>query len=322
MIRLLAAFFIFFPVVGVHAQELTSAMRANGPSAAALEQWKSGVDAIRGQMDVLIRQNDQLTQVYDQERSQEQQLLREIEEQRQKVEALKEYLRKREGKTDQDLRVDALNGELRIKRMQMDKILLEYKTSHAKAQDVLDRVESKRMKISAYDLKPTEPAVEKKAVEPRKDPALEALRAEYQRQKASEARLEAGMDPARESSDALEIKQLEVRVAALTEQKAQLMKKPLAEDHSADKLNLMQTKKDELEKKIRAFESRIESLKSTSVVSGSWAAARKEMVRAVVQGDARNKKLANEIKELKENIALLRSQIGVLEKRVLFSKKR
>lgn len=298
-------------------------MRQGNVSSSALDQWQNGVEAVRGQMDVLMRQNDQLTRAYDQDKMQERRLLATIDEQRKKIAALSDFLKQRAGKSDQQLRMDVLNDQLSIKRLQSNKILLDYKTQHAHVEAVLKHVEDKRLKVSAYELNQGDTQKDKKIADLPKDPALEQLRKDLERQKEAEARVAGEMDPSKTEGNPFEMAPLEAKLAALQSQKAILLRKPLVSPGpDKDKFYLMQAKKEELEVKIHGFERRIDAIKSSSAVVGSWSASRKEMVRAMSQGDARNKRLANEINDLKENIALLRTQIGVLEKRVLFSNRK
>lgn len=303
----------------VQAQEMAPAVRQGTRTVGALEQWQSGVDAIRSQMEVLIRQNDQLTRTYDQDKVQEAHLLKMIDEQRKKVDALNDFLKQRAGKTDQQLHMDALSDQLSIKRLQLNKVLLDYKTKHAQVENVQQRLEDKRRRVSAYELEQGDGA-SKKTKDIKVDPALEQLRKDLEKQKASEGRLISQMDPSKMTGNSYDLGPLQDKLIALQNQKAALLRKPLVSaSPDKDKFYLMQAKKEELEVKIRSFERRIDVLKSSSEFSGSWSASRKQMVRDIVLGDTRNKRLANAIKDLREDIILLRTQIGVLEKRVLFS---
>lgn len=297
-------------------------MYQGGVGGSALQQWQNSVDAIRGQVDVLIRQNDELTRQYNQDKVQEKDLIKLIEEQRQKIDALNAFLKQRAGKSDQDLRLDVLNDQLNLKRLLLNKTLLDYKTEHAKAEQVEKQLQEKRLKVSEYELHQGENAA-KQAMPAAEDPELVALRKDLAAQTQAEAALMQQTNGSGYSGSSAEIDQLRNKLTALQSQKEALSGKPLA-TAPADKSKyyLMHAKKEELEVKIRAFEKRIEVLKSSSSLDSSWSAGRKEMVHAIVQGDARNKKLVNEIKELKENITLLKTQIGVLEKRVLFSNKK
>ncbi len=117
---------------------------------------------------------------------------------------------------------------------------------------------------------------------------------------------------------------IQAQIQQLKNQKDLLLSSmPVAKDEEADRKRYLALthRKEELEARIRDYEARIDALKDK--VSGtSWDSQRKQLVREVVQADAHNSQLRDQINNLREDISLLQGQVTGLQKLVDSSKKR
>jgi chromosome segregation ATPase len=81
----------------------------------------------------------------------------------------------------------------------------------------------------------------------------------------------------------------------------------------------LKERKEELEADIYAYELRMEELRRSSLTALSWPLKKKELVHEMVQVDARNNKMRDQIKGLHEDIDVLKDQVAKLERRVNFA---
>jgi chromosome segregation ATPase len=81
----------------------------------------------------------------------------------------------------------------------------------------------------------------------------------------------------------------------------------------------LKDRKKELESDIYAYESRMDELRRSYLTASSWPLKKKELVHEMVQVDARNNKMRDQIKGLHEDIDVLKDQVAKLERRVDFA---
>lgn len=91
----------------------------------------------------------------------------------------------------------------------------------------------------------------------------------------------------------------------------------LAHDN-ARRYDQLKRRKDQLEADISVYESRMDELRATSLNALPWALKRKKLIHEMVQTDARNNKMRDKIKALREDIDVLKDQVARLERRVDF----
>lgn len=120
-----------------------------------------------------------------------------------------------------------------------------------------------------------------------------------------------------------ENKQLEARLDMLRSQKPQhenLSSDEQLSQASARMYDKLKLRKDELEGKIYAYESRMDELRQSSLTALSWPLKKKKLVHDMVEMDARNNQMREKIKVLREDIDILKDQVARLERRLDFAK--
>src|SRR5690242_19469065 len=104
-------YFVLCSLVPAFAQ-----IAAEPPS--GTQQWQLTFDVIKAKVDALVRENARLTAEAQSLKAQEQKLYVTIGEQGQKNEAIRQFLKERKGRTDQQIRMEELAGQVKTKKAQ------------------------------------------------------------------------------------------------------------------------------------------------------------------------------------------------------------
>jgi hypothetical protein len=88
---------------------------------------------------------------------------------------------------------------------------------------------------------------------------------------------------------------------------------------NAPSYDQLKSHKAQLEADINAYELNMDRLKQMSLTALSWPLKKKKLVHEMVLTDARNNKMREKIKALREDIDVLRDQVARLERRVDFA---
>jgi chromosome segregation ATPase len=104
--------------------------------------------------------------------------------------------------------------------------------------------------------------------------------------------------------------------ALKTGNKILVLKKDTAGDD--ERYQRLKKRRDEFEAAIRNYEARMDELRQSSLVVLSWPAQKKKLVHEMVQLDAHNNKMRDQIKVLREDIDVLRDQVARFERRLDF----
>lgn len=296
------------------------------PTANNAAQWQLTLDVVKAKLRTLMDQNNQLNAQYRSLQAQEQDLLRMVETQGKKNEDLREFLRERNGKTDQQARIEELENRLQARRAVLPALEKEAGALRKEAEAWQHTVDLKTLRISDWQLRHNTPGASVPvpppsdsvaAIVPSGDLELDGLRQELEAQKTREADLENQLSSWAQDAQDPQAGILRQKATFLRKQKEDLLAKVSKQD-TGGRVNydLMMQQKAQLEANIRAFEARINTLKDLKAAGFSPEGQNKELVREVVRVDARNTQMRQKVNNLREDIVILREQIAVLEKKM------
>ena len=292
---------LFCGAAQVRAQEIS------GPSGVP-DQWQLTLDVIKGKAQALLVQNNAIQAQHRQLAQQEQSLQQALKDQQNKREAMLLFLRERHGRTDQQVRLEELSQAVKTKKQQA-KLLDE------------QLINLKKIKENSPPPAPAALAL---------DSQLADLRQRLEEEKRQEVILENELNDLRSGGQSQNLnvdileeqnKRLELRLKNLQEQQLLYQRaSPHATLASSNqrKYEELKKRKDQLEVDIRAYETRMDQLKDSSLSSLSWPRQKKRLIHEMVQKDARNNQLRDKIKMLQEDVNILRDQVAKLERRVNF----
>jgi hypothetical protein len=274
------------------------------------EQWQLTLDVIKSKAQNLLVENNGLEVEYRQLIGQAQRLQRSIEGQQDKNGQLESLLNERHGRTDQQVRIEELTRDIQIKDQ--------------KAREYDQQFEELKRKLPRSRPKAQEEA-------PMND-QLGQLRKELEEETTQEVLLEnalealkAGGSKAQDmtvGSIEAENQELESRLDYLRLQKLRHVNRSLftpasRPDQRED--GRFKERKRKLESQVYDYEERMEDLRRSYLMALSGPVEKKKLVHVMVELDARNDRIKDQIKVLHEDIDVLKDQVARLERRVNFA---
>jgi len=307
-----------------------------GASSLPPEQWELTLDVIKSRAQTLVIENNGLQAENRQLMEQVQKLQQSINDQQFNNKQLAGYIKERDGRTDQQVRIGELTRIIKIKKEQARIFDGQLGNLQWKKSDMDRKIQQSKYVISDIELHqqaqkekvPAPPIDEGQPV----DNQLVELRKQLEDGNKQEVLLENELGALKTGGktqnlnvDAIESdnKQLEARLDFLRLRKLQQVNKSsdtLQAQANGRRYNELKRRKDELEADISAYESRLDELRESSLMALSWPVKKKKLVHDMVQTDARNNQLREKIKVLREDIDILRDQVAKLERRVDFVK--
>ena len=279
-----------------------------GPSSMP-EQWQLTLDVIKAKAQSLLIENNAIQAKHRQLIQQEQSLRGAIKDAQDKNEAMLLFLKERHGRTDQQVRLEELSQAVKTKRQQIklfDERLRNLKKNQTNPSSAVPAVLAVDGQLA--DLR-------QRLEEEKKQEVI--LENEWGTLKSGGQSQNLNLDTLEEQN-----KQLQLRLKDLQE------KKSLSQGKFTDaipalanqkKYEELKKRKDQLEADIRAYETRMNQLKDSSLSSLSWPRQKKKLIHEMVQADAHNNQLREKIKMLREDVDILRDQVAKLERRVNFT---
>lgn len=298
------------------------------------EQWQLTLDVIKSKAQSLMVENNGLQAEYQQLIGQVQKLQQLVDDQKNKNEQMNSFLKQRHGQTDQHARIEELTQNIKDKKKET-RVFEEQGTSLERDHSDLERkIQQLKNTVSSIDLHQEPEKTSTVQGEPQApiDDEMDQLRKRLEDENRQEVLLENELEGLKSGDkeqnlnvDVIESenKQLEARVDVLRLKKLQREKKSSgtvlyrANQRMYEKLK---KRKDELEVNINAYESRLDDLRESSLMSLSWSLKKKRLIHEMVQTDARNNQMRDKIKELREDIDVLKDQVARLERREDFVK--
>lgn len=267
------------------------------------EEWQLTLDVIKSKAQTLMVENNGLKGQYHQLSQEAQKLQRSLDAQQAQNEKTERLLEERHGRTDQQARLEQLTRTLKAKRQQ------------ARGLEEQLRLLSKRRQAGPKNVAP---ATEQ----------IEDLRKQLEDATKEEVLLENQLNGLKENGGAQnpdtdkineENKALEARLDALRLKQLSLSgTSDAAAKANQEAFTQLTERKSQLEEGISVYERRLDKLRESLMMSLSWPLTKKKLIHEVVQTDARNNQIRNKIKQLREDIEVLRDQVARLEHRLDF----
>jgi hypothetical protein len=299
------------------------------------EQWQLTLDVIKSKAQTLLIENNGLVVKYQQLVSQAQEIKQAISIQQNKNEQMSVFLSQRHGRGDQQLRIEELSRIVRMKK-QDSTVLNEKLTGLTKKKSLMDQ-NIQRLKYAISDIELHNQAQQQKIQTPQgttqaqSQDQLTELRKQLEEANKQEVLLEnqlgalktgdktqhLNVDAVEEENRKLEAQLDILRLQKLHHEK-QSSDTTLAQAN-ARMYGQLRRRKEQLEASIYAYEMRMDQLRESSLVALSWPLKKKRLVHEMVQKDAHNNQMRDKIKDLREDIEVLRDQVAKLERRVDFS---
>ncbi len=295
-------------------------------------QWRLSLDVIKAKAEQMVVVNNQLKVQNNNLIASVAKLRNSVNQLAQKNASLEDFLRKRAGKTDQQMQLEETNGALKARQDQIVLQQQQLKDLNNQIADWQRKINVKKLRIADWEIRKKTKEVEndfQKQLAVAQEPTpleINELRKTLEDQKTNEAALEAKIN---ELSRATSTKKLDAN--ALGEENARLQdqvsmyqkeiafrRKHQEKPGRNDKPQALIGRKKDLEEKIKAYEARIVALKNPANFTLSWDKEKKRLIRDMVQADASNQQLKSKIDNLREDIDVLRDQVGKLERRVNF----
>jgi len=288
------------------------------------EQWQLTLDTIKSKAHKLLLENNGLQAQYHELASQEQHLLQLIYDQQDNIDQLNRFIKERHGRTSQQMRIEELTEIIKIKKQKV-KILEEQFENLQIKQSILERqIQTLNDTISNLEAhRPSSPQV---------DDQLTMLRKQLEDQLRQEVILKNETIALKNGGNGQNLnlnvvnaqnRQLQARLDALRLQELKI--KNSSSDAqlamaNARMINKLKQRRDQLNASINAYETRMDQLRESSLVTVSWPVRKKRLIHEMVQKDARNNLMREKIKDLHEDINILKDQVAKLERRIDFIK--
>jgi len=298
------------------------------------EQWQLTLDVIKSKAQTLVGKNNGLQDQYRELIGQVQKLRQSIDEQQYKNERISRLLKDRHGRTDQQARIDELTQIIKAKDQRVDAFDGQLANFQRKKSEMDRQIQELKDTISKEELRQQSEADKAQnspsVAQPQGEDQLSPLHKQMEDESRQEVLLERELAALKTGGqiqnlnvDAVESdnKQLEARLDMLRLQKLRHQRQS-SDDQWAQAggrmYNKLKMRKEELESKIYAYELRMDDLRQGSLLALSWPLKKKQLVHEMVQVDARNNQMRNKIKDLREDIDVLRDQVAKLERQVNF----
>lgn len=299
------------------------------------EQWQLTLDVIKSKAQSLVVENNGLQAAYQKSSEEVQKLRQSIADTQNKNEEMDHLLKERHGRTDQDLRIEELTSIVKTKRANARDLDEQVARLTQKKADLDQKIQQMKYTVSDIELHQQAQKQQPKPVETPApttgDDQINQWRKQLEDQSKQEVILENELSDLKTGNKTQDLnaddierqnRLLEARLDILRLQKMRHISRspvPPPSEPKARRYNQLKQRKDELLFKINAYAMRLDKLRESSLMALSWSVKKKQMVHELVAKDAHNNQMRQQIKDLHEDIDLLREQVGKLERRVDFA---
>ena len=304
-------------------------------TAGNVPRWLVSIDTIKTKAQGLMEKNIQLMSERDSLTNEDRKSKEQIHDVQIKNEILKQLLKERHGRSDQQMQVEDLTNQIKAKKDQLKRRQQELVKVQKQADDIDRKVRIKMLKISDLKLRQKAESLKanmqnilrQQASLAKNDQGLVQDKQRLQQEKNNESALEKELADLKQTKavsmtvDAGDIQSLALNLQTLIQQKEDLQKKNNADNNPAKEVPYQQLtlKKKELEDKIKEYEVQLDRLKNPAIL-GLWGEQqRKQIVHQMVEIDNHNAQLRQRITDLREDVSLLKKQVSRLERKVNFT---
>jgi len=303
-------------------------------SVSAPEQWQLTLDVIKSKAQSLEIENNGLEGEYHQLISEVQKLEQAIYDQQSKNDQIESYIKDRHGRSDQQMHLDELTQVLHVKQLKLNLIKDQMSNLKEKQAGLDSKIQQLKYTISDLELRAQAQEQKAKIQQKQEVPTTDQL-APWHQQLEDEAKQEVLLT---DELNALKTggKTQQLNAAAIEEENRQLSAqldflrlqklhhltnspKEQQATANAKRYEELKMRKEELVADINAYELRLDQLRESSVMSLSWPLQKKRLVHEMVQMDNRNNQMKEKIKDVREDIDILRDEVARLERRLNFA---
>ena len=250
-----------------------------------------------------------------------------------KNETLRQLLKERHGRNEQQMRIDELKEQAKVKEKDLNGLQKQLLEMQQEDSHVVQVIALRKLKASEIQLHLKVEASQDKTISVLKertaldnDEEFNQLKDKLQLEKDQEELLEKQLEELKADPKALalpqppdegQIKALQEKIKSLQAQKEGLQKQSNVDNNQTKfkRYNQLLTKKKELEDKIQEFEAQLNSFKDPQVL-GLWdPKQKKQILHEMIRVDNENIQLRHKISNLGEDVSLLKVQVSRLERK-------
>ncbi len=315
----------------------TSSYLLNNPvsqSNSNVATWQLTLDVIKSKAQDLLQKNsvlmaerESLLKAYDDEQEAIRNLKKNNEES-------KQFLKQRHGRSDEQFKIDELEAQVKQKKESLKEAKDILNSLKAQAQGIDQKIQLKKLQLSDLqiqrnqeDLKVSMQETLKVKDAAKDDDELKALKEKLKQSNDQEEALEKQLQSSKEEQafrsnipagvSHEQINDLQIKLDNLKQQKEDLQKR-LNNDNTQAHMKRYQdlmTHKEELEERIKGFETILNQLRYVSKEKIVEDRADKQMLKQMSALDNQNAQLRQKVQTFQENVKLLKLQVKRLERR-------
>lgn len=302
-------------------------------------EWQLTLDVIRAKSDTLVDKNNKLVAHRDAMAARYTQLETSITELKANNDELRQFLKDRHGRSDEQIHLEEIASQVKFKEAQVKEIQKELTNLQDDVSSVQQKIQLKKLKMTALNLQNKEDISKaniQKAMEDRNlienSEELTKLREAFEQERKNEDVLGkqlAQLKPNQPKEGVLapvddaQIELLEKNLQTLRQQKEDLQKRISVDNNQPGqkRYEKLMLKKRVLEETIHESEVQLNRLRDPHALSFLSNPRKKEVLRQMIEVDTRNGKLRQKMVSLREDLDLLREQVRRLERKLKASNK-
>jgi chromosome segregation ATPase len=341
------AFAFFLQASTAFAQMNAPAMGAQQTASAGVDlseetspgtpEWQLTLETIRSKSQGLLSENATLEAEQRSLQEQQSKLHSMREEWRAKNEEIRKFLKERKGRSDQDMRKEELAAQIRGKESQIKELQKQAESLKKKAAYSKKKVELKKLKMEVSrldkkrgDLLKTKYKSIKESSLNQYDQEIAKMNQDLKAEQAAEEALQKKLNILKQgyfegietgSGDEGELRDLQKKLDELIVKKEDLQKRANVDNSSPafKRYQALMGKKKDVESKIKDFEEQLNDLKDPGTFAYMRNPQRKETLKLMIELDGKNARLREKMSHLKEDLYILKQQVGRLERKLKHS---
>ena len=290
-------------------------------------QWQINLGVIKDKAQRMMEKNNNLMAEKKSLIKETENLQNQIREWQIKNQTLKDPLKEKHGRTNQQKQIDELTVQLNDKKAITTRLQQDLVRVQKKAADFHNDQQKSREALLKSQRSQKNKGL-RKHPEDQKDQELERLNKQLQEQKSQERIFTTKLEDLKKEKvlpqvtelDNDQVKELQARAEELRKEKEELENKVNAHKDQAkvNRYKRLSIKKEELENRIRRLEQQLSNIKDGGSFDFLESRKKKQKLHQMIQLDNRNIKLRQRIANLREDIVVLKEQVVRLEHKAKF----
>ncbi|MEI7998183.1 MAG: hypothetical protein WCH62_01575 [Candidatus Omnitrophota bacterium] len=280
----------------------------------SVPEWQLTIDVIRAKAQSLMEENAKLIAEQSSLEAEYKKLQEQIRDWELKNETLRQLLKERRGRTDQQLHIDDLTRQVSMKKGEINN-----------TQEKMFKLQKEVAKVSSRNSKELKQIHLEQQLQ-KNELGEDHLKEKLQKNKAREKELEQQLDLLKRGQAAGQFNKdsqlSQTQAEQLRKEKEDLQNLINVDNNQAkgERYHQLSLKKRQLEAKIKDFEVQLNQLKAQNSLGLSGNKKKKQLLHQMVQMDNRNNQMRQRITNLREDVVVLREQVSRFERKVNFVK--